>query len=223
MSKNKTENLDEATQAAAAAEQAAAMAQPEVAAQPEPAPESETAPVSDPLVALQAELEAAQVEITRHKDAFLRAHAEAENTRKRAEREVANARKFALEAFVNELLGVCDSLELGLDAAGQGSADVGKLREGMELTHQQLLKVFEQHRIQVLNPLGEAFNPEHHQAISTQESAEHAPNSVMAVLQKGYRLNERVLRPAMVIVAKGVAAAADSSGKAADEDGSLEA
>lgn len=133
---------------------------------------------------------------------YLRAQADLENARRRAERDVENAHKFALEKFAQELLGVKDSLELGLSAE---DADAEKLKEGSALTLKMLTQVMEKFQIQVVDPLGEEFDPNLHQAMTTQESAEHAPNTVISVMQKGYVLNDRLLRPAMVIVAKAVA------------------
>ena len=132
---------------------------------------------------------------------YLRAQADLENARRRAERDIEKAHKFALEEFAQELLGVKDSLELGL---GAEDADADKLREGSALTLKMLTQVMEKFAIQAVDPLGEEFDPNLHQAMTMQESAEHAPNTVIAVMQKGYLLNDRLLRPAMVIVAKAV-------------------
>lgn len=132
---------------------------------------------------------------------YLRAQADLENARRRAERDVENAHKYALEKFAQELLGVKDSLELGLSAE---DADADKLKEGSALTLKMLTLVMEKFQIQVVDPVGEEFDPNLHQAMTTQVSAEHAPNTVITVMQKGYLLNDRLLRPAMVIVAKAV-------------------
>jgi molecular chaperone GrpE len=151
---------------------------------------------------LQAALEQAQTEAAQYRDAALRAQAEIENVRKRAARDVESARKFALERFASDLLGVRDSLELGLQAADQRSGDFDKLKEGMEITHRMLASSMEKAGIEVINPEGETFNPEFHEAVSTQPSTKVAPNTVVSVMQKGYMLNGRVLRAAMVTVAK---------------------
>lgn len=150
---------------------------------------------------LQAQLAAAQAKADEHWDRLLRQQAEMDNLRKRAERDVENAHKFALEKFVNELLPVKDSLELGLSAAEQ-EADIAKVMEGVELTLKQFSQAMEKFSVVEVNPMGEKFDPELHQAMAMQPSAEHQPNTVMAVMQKGYTLNGRLIRPAMVMVAK---------------------
>ncbi len=156
---------------------------------------------------LQAELEAANAKVAEHWDQILRAKAELENVRKRASRDIDNARKFALEGIAAELLPVRDSLELGMEAANNETADLKSVRDGMQLIQQMLAKLMEQHGIRTIEPAGEAFDPDLHQAMSMQETAEQAPNTVLAVMQKGYTLNDRLLRPAMVVVAKAPAAA----------------
>lgn len=148
------------------------------------------------------ELERARAEAEECRDQLLRARAELENVRKRAEREAESARKFALERFATELLGVRDSLEMGLQAAEAESGDMDKLKEGMELTARMLNQVMEKFGVEALHPEGEAFDPSFHEAMSAQESGEHEPNTVLSVMQKGYLLNGRVLRPAMVVVSK---------------------
>lgn len=133
---------------------------------------------------------------------FVRAQAEMDNLRRRAEKDVQDARKFAIEKFARELLTVVDSLELGLQAATGDAPEVGKLREGMELTLKQLLAALEKANVRPIDPEGEKFNPELHQAMAMQPSATAAPNTVIKVFQKGYLLNERLLRPAMVVIAQ---------------------
>jgi len=130
---------------------------------------------------------------------LLRARAEMENLRRRTQKDLENAHKYGMEKFVTELLPVRDSMELGL-AAENASAE--SLREGMELTMNMLNRAFEKLGVTEINPLHEAFNPELHQAMSVQPSAEVEPNTVIAVMQKGYLLNERLVRPAMVMVSK---------------------
>ena len=134
-------------------------------------------------------------------DLYLRAVAETDNVRKRAARDVQHARKYALEAIARELLAVRDSFELGLEAAG--SADAASLVEGSKATLKLLSTTLERFGIAELDPLGEPFDPEQHEAISMQPSTEMEPGSVMTVVQKGYSLNGRLLRPAMVVVAAG--------------------
>lgn len=135
-------------------------------------------------------------------DQYLRAAAELENARRRAERDLENAHKFALERFANELLPVRDSLEMGLEAAKGEAAEVASLREGMDLTLKNLAGVMEKFGISQIDPAGEPFNPEFHEAMLTQPSADAEPDSVLTVIQKGYLLNGRLLRPARVIVAR---------------------
>ncbi len=150
-------------------------------------------------------LEDARAKADGHWDQVLRTNAEMENLRRRAKQDVESAHKFALEKFARELLPVKDSLEMGLVAAS-GDADaadaVQQLREGTELTLKMLAAALEKSGVAEIDPTGETFNPEQHQAMSMQESADYAPNTVMAVMQKGYQLNDRLIRPAMVVVSK---------------------
>jgi molecular chaperone GrpE len=143
---------------------------------------------------LAAELEAA-------KDAALRAQADALNVQRRAEQEIEKARKFALERFCGDLLSVVDNLERALESSGdeQGSA---ALAEGVELTRKGFMDVLAKYGVEAVDPTGEPFDPETAQAMSMVEQPDAEPNSVVAVMQKGYLLNGRLLRPAMVMVAK---------------------
>ncbi len=156
---------------------------------------------------LRAELEQAQARADEYRDQALRAQAELENVRRRATNDVESAHKFGLEKFARELLPVRDSLEMGLAAADGADEAVAKLREGTELTLKMFVSAMEKFGIVEVEAEGAPFNPEHHQAMSMIESAEVAPNSVLTVMQKGYLLNDRLLRPAMVVVAKAPAAA----------------
>jgi len=158
--------------------------------------------------ALQALLEDARNKADSHWDQCLRLQADIDNLRKRNERDLVNAHKFALEKFAVDLLPVKDSLEMGLAAAGE-NADVAGLKEGGELTLKMLTSVMDKYNINVINALNEKFNPEYHEAMSVQERADVKPNTVVTVVQKGYLLNERLIRPAMVIVSK---ATQESSG-----------
>jgi molecular chaperone GrpE len=151
---------------------------------------------------LQQALDAARAEAEESRDQFLRARAELENVHRRAQRDVEQARRYALEKFAAELLAVRDSLEMGVAAADEPGADVAKLREGSELTLRMLAQAMEKFDIRPLDPRGEKFDPERHEAMAAQESAEHDPNTVIHVVQKGYLLGERLLRPAMVIVSR---------------------
>lgn len=148
-------------------------------------------------------LEEARNKAAENWDQVLRVQAELENSRRRAQRDVESAHKYALEKFALELLPVKDSLEMGLDAASSEDANVEKLREGTELTLKMLANAMEKFGIKEVNPVGEPFDPEQHQAMTMQESEEHEPNTVIAVMQKGYLLNDRLIRPAMVVVCKG--------------------
>ncbi len=171
---------DEASQAAAAASQ-----QEGVAA----APAAEGA---------DAALAEAQAKIAELQDAFMRAKAETENVRRRAQEDVAKAHKFAIESFAEHLLPVVDSLEAAL---AHGSDDLAKVNEGVELTLKQLSGALEKGKVVAINPVGEKFDPHRHQAISMVPSEQEA-NTVVSVLQKGYVIAERVLRPALVTVSQ---------------------
>ena len=165
--------------------------------------EHDTAPAADAQAGVDAtvdELSAARAKADEHWQAYLRAVAETENVRKRAARDVEAASRYAIERFAGELLEVRDSLELGI-AAG-ATADPARLVEGMEATLRLVNRAFEKSGISVLDPAGQPFNPEFHEAMVTQPSAEQAPGTVLAVVQKGYVLNGRLLRPARVVIAR---------------------
>ncbi len=173
---------------------------------PKPAPvaaeEADQSPVDqETLEAVQNELDQALLKVKENWDLYLGAHAEMENLRKRTEREVQNAHKFALERFCNELLPARDSLELGL-AAASDETDITKLREGVELTLKQLAAAMEKFGVSQLDPLGERFNPTHQEAMAMLPTDQSEPNTVVQVVQKGYVLNDRLIRPAKVIVAQ---------------------
>lgn len=166
-----------------------------------PAPLSET-PSEEPKVAPAADtgelLRQAESKAQEHHDAWLRARAEADNIRKRTQIELANAYKYAIESLATELLPVKDSLEATLAA---DVAVLEALRSGVDLTLKQLNAVFEKVNLKEIDPIGEKFDPHQHQAISMLPS-EKEPNTVINVLQKGYKLHDRVIRPALVTVAK---------------------
>lgn len=151
-------------------------------------------------VTLEAQLAEAQAKADDNWDQLVRTRAEMENIRRRSERELANAHKYALEKFAQELLPVIDSMEMGVLAAQDENADVSKLREGTEMTLKMFETAIEKFGIKSVHPHGEAFNPEHHQAMTMLDSPEHEPNMIIDVMQKGYLLNERLVRPAMVVV-----------------------
>ncbi|NIE78549.1 nucleotide exchange factor GrpE [Pantoea sp. Tr-811] len=140
------------------------------------------------------------------KDQSLRAVAEAQNASRRAEQEVEKARKFALEKFAGDLLPVIDSLEMALAHLNPEDEQVKNTREGVELTLKMFQDTLNRYKLETIDPHGQPFNPEHHQAMAMQESADVEPNSVLNVFQKGYLLNGRLLRPAMVVVSKAPAA-----------------
>lgn len=158
----------------------------------------------------QASLDAAERELgalegqlaTAHEE-VLRTRAEMDNLRKRLAREMDGARRYAGERILADLLPVADSLEQGLSAV----TEAGPAREGLELTCRQLLAALERHGVLAIEPIGQAFDPAEHQAVSTQPTAAHPENTVLSVLQKGYRLQDRLLRPALVIVASSPEAA----------------
>ncbi len=150
---------------------------------------------------LRRDLDQALAKADEHWKSYLSAHAEMDNLRKRAEREVQNAHKFALERFFGELLPVRDSLEMGLEAATD-DVDVAKLREGMDLTLKQLAAAMEKFGACEVNPLGVRFDPSRHEAMAMLPTDQAEPNTVVQVLQKGYLLNDRLIRPAKVLVAQ---------------------
>jgi molecular chaperone GrpE len=149
-------------------------------------------------------LEHLQEELTAAKDAALRAQAEAQNARRRAEQEVEKARKFALERFAGALLPVVDNMERSIDAvAAVAVEEVKPIGEGVELTLKSLMEVLGQFNIEQINPAGEPFDPQLHQAMTMVPNPDLEPNTVMDVMQKGYTLSGRLIRPAMVVVSKG--------------------
>jgi molecular chaperone GrpE len=173
---------------------------------PATAPE---APAVVDIEALKAELEAARVQATENLDRFLRAKAETENVRRRAETDVASAHKFAIERFALEMLAVKDSLERARTVDLKTSdAVLEKMFEGIDLTLKLMDSIFQKFALTEISPaMGEKFDPEKHQAMSAQDNAEVPPNHVLMALQKGYLLNNRLLRPALVIIAKAPAPA----------------
>jgi len=187
----------QATEVAAAAEESDS-------ANETSAPQEEAGEVSKELgrEELILMLEDARNKADEHWDQLVRSRAELENSRKRQGRELENAHKFALESFVSELLPVRDSMELGLNAAREESAGLDKLLEGNELTLKLFSDVMQRFAVVQINPEGEPFNPELHQAMSIQPRDDVPPNTVVVVVQKGYTLNDRLVRPAMVMVSQ---------------------
>ncbi|MBR0566195.1 nucleotide exchange factor GrpE [Azoarcus sp. L1K30] len=170
------------------------------AANEQPAPEqaTEQPAAHDVMPSLEQSLREAELKASEHHDAWLRAKAETENVRRRAQEDIAKASKFGAEKFATAMLPVKDSLEAALGTENQ---TLEKLREGVELTLKQLVSAFESANLVEENPAGQKFDPNKHQAIGALES-DAEPNTVINVLQKGYLLNERVIRPAMVMVSK---------------------
>ncbi|SFC94052.1 nucleotide exchange factor GrpE [Pseudoalteromonas denitrificans] len=154
------------------------------------------------IAALYAELEDAKNTIVNQKDSVVRAAAEVDNVRRRAALDVEKAHKFALEKFVNELLPVVDNLDRAIEFADKENEALKPLLEGIDMTSKSFVDAVKKFGVEVVDPQGETFNPEFHQAMSMQPNADLAPNTVMAVMQKGYTLSGRLLRPAMVMVSK---------------------
>jgi len=151
---------------------------------------------------LEAELAQVKAQVSEQQDSVLRAKAESENAKRRAQGEIDKAKKFALERFASELLPVIDNLERALQSADADNEAIKPVLEGIELTHKSFIATVEKFGLAVIDPQGETFNPELHQAMAMQESADVAPNTVLMVMQKGYQLNGRLVRPAMVAVSK---------------------
>lgn len=179
---------------------------PEASAESAATPESEVQTEERSIAELSAALDAARAEIEDSRDQVLRARAELENLRRRHSMELEKAHKFALDGFVRELLQVRDSLELGCNAAQEAGADVDTLREGTELTLKLLGDVMEKFGVGVVDPLDQPFDPEFHQAMSMQPREDVPPNTVVLVIQKGYTLNGRLVRPALVMVSQAAGA-----------------
>ena len=159
-------------------------------------------------------LEAALEEVAKYRDAALRAEAEMQNMQRRTARDVENAHKFGIEKFLQNLLPVADSLEKAIESAEQASSGDAEnaIAEGVRLCHKLLIDVMARENVEVIDPIGEPFDPNEHQAMSMVENPNMEPNSVFAVVQKGYKLNGRLVRAAMVMVTKAPAAAAESGG-----------
>ena len=154
----------------------------------------------------EEQLEAALLEVTTFRDVALRAEAEMQNVRRRTERDIENAHKFGIERFLQKLLPVVDSIEKAVESTEQdGRDEKDPVVEGIRLCHKLLLDVLDKEHIEQLDPLGEPFDPNAHEAMSVVENPDMEPNSVFAVVQKGYKLNERLVRPAMVMVTKATA------------------
>ncbi|MCY4363854.1 MAG: nucleotide exchange factor GrpE [Gammaproteobacteria bacterium] len=156
---------------------------------------------TDQVAGLLQDIERLKMEVQESSDKAVRATAELDNIRKRTSRDIENAHKYALERFVSELLPVLDSMELGINAS-QSAEDIESLREGMDLTLKMLFDRMGKFGVKTIDPAGEKFDPEWHEAVSMQELEGSEPGQVVTVMQKGYELNGRLVRPAMVVVAK---------------------
>jgi molecular chaperone GrpE len=167
----------------------------------ETAPEQEPEALDADIETLYQEIEFLKQQVAENLDKALRSQAEMENLRKRTAREIENAHKFGLDRFIRELLPVIDSLELGISAS-DNAEDIAGLREGMDLTLKKFRDVLSKSGIEVIDPQGEKFNPELHEAVSVTAAEGGQSGSVIAVMQKGYTLNGRLVRPAMVVVAQ---------------------
>ena len=192
------ETTAEAAESEAEGEAAVETEAPEAAAEPTP----------------EQALEAALEEVAKYRDAALRAEAEMQNMQRRTARDVENAHKFGIEKFLQNLLPVADSLEKAIESAEQASSGDAEnaIAEGVRLCHKLLIDVMARENVEVIDPIGEPFDPNEHQAMSMVENPNMEPNSVFAVVQKGYKLNGRLVRAAMVMVTNAPAAAAESGG-----------
>ena len=151
---------------------------------------------------LADEIERLKDELAQSKEQTLRAHAETQNARRRAQQDVEKAHKFSLEKFVNDMLPVADNLERAIESAKAQEDGAEAILEGVELTLKTLLDGLKRHQVEAVDPVGEPFDPQLHQAMSIVENAEAEPNTVLTVFQKGYTLSGRLVRPAMVVVSK---------------------
>lgn len=180
----------------------------EAGAREEPAARTEETAAPDDAQAsadskdLEQQLDEARATAEAHWETVLRTRAELENLRKRSERDLENAHKYGVERFVSEMLPVKDSLELGLSASRDDEVSVESVREGMELTLKMFATALDKLGVKEVNPEGEGFDPDYHQAMTMQEAEDQASGTVISVIQKGYLLNERLIRPALVVVAK---------------------
>lgn len=160
--------------------------------------EEATSEANGETLSLEAALEKAEAKANANWERVLRMQADMDNLRRRKEQEISDVRKFAVKDFVESLIPVMDSLEMGLSVDG----DLKAIREGMQMTQKQFLAALAKHKVEVESPEGQPFDPERHQAMTMQPSKEHKDNEVITVLQKGYVLNGRLVRPAMVVVCK---------------------
>lgn len=194
---------EEARSEAAAADATEGAAEEQTAATAAGEAAADAGEAADDIAEAEHTVEHLKDELDAAKDAALRAAAEAQNARRRAEQDVEKARKFALERFASDLLPVVDNLRRALDASSEAEAEgVDAITEGVDLTLRSLLDVLKKNGIEVVDPAGEPFDPQLHQAMTMVPNPDLEPNTVMDVMQQGYTLNGRLLRPAMVVVSK---------------------
>jgi len=211
MAQSEEEHLKDPENQAESAETGAEAGVEDQVADETPADSDEAQSVSETLeVSAEKALEEALADVEKFKDAALRAEAEMQNMQRRTARDVENAHKFGLERFLQNLLPVVDSLEKAIESTDQAGDDAGEaIAEGIVLCHKLLLDVLGKENIEVIDPVGAPFDPNEHQAMSMVENPDMEPNSVFSVVQKGYKLNGRLVRAAMVMVTKAPASSAD--------------
>jgi molecular chaperone GrpE len=164
--------------------------------------ETEDVAAGDPVKELQEKLDAKDQEAKENYDRFLRVSAEFDNYKKRSARELEDFRKFANQSLLKEMLSVVDNLELAIHSAEENTTGEGSLKEGLDLTHREILRVFEKFQVTPIESKGKAFDPTYHEAVMQEETDEFPENTVITEMQKGYLIHDRLLRPAMVVVAK---------------------
>jgi len=213
MAQSEEEHLKDPENQAESAETGAEAGVEDQVADETPADSDEAQSVSETLeVSAEKALEEALADVEKFKDAALRAEAEMQNMQRRTARDVENAHKFGLERFLQNLLPVVDSLEKAIESTDQAGDDAGEaIAEGIVLCHKLLLDVLGKENIEVIDPVGAPFDPNEHQAMSMVENPDMEPNSVFSVVQKGYKLNGRLVRAAMVMVTKAPATSADEA------------
>jgi molecular chaperone GrpE len=163
---------------------------------------SEDVAAGDPVKELETKLDAKEEEAKDNYDRFLRVSAEFDNYKKRSARELDDFRKYANQALLKEMLSVVDNLELAIHSADENQTHESSLKEGLDLTLREMLRVFEKFQVTPIESIGKAFDPTYHEAVMQEETDEFPENTVVTEMQKGYLIHDRLLRPAMVVVAK---------------------
>jgi len=180
--------------------------------------EEENGQKSEPSEDMDEKLEAAEQEAEAAYDRFLRVSAELENCKKRHQREISEYRKFANQALISDLLPIIDNLERAITSTENPTAENQCIVEGVELTHKEILKVFERYGVKPVEAIGKPFDPTYHEAVSQQPSDEHLDNTILQELQKGYLLHDRLIRPVMVVVSKSGTPKTNTEGNTPDTD-----